>query len=86
MRELLILAVLYQGLFALSPPVCTNISGQAAADEVTYLINKLHHHGYKFKLDSFTEEQVSRTENRFNKIVYKHPVCVYLYVINVNIK
>ncbi|KAG7327877.1 hypothetical protein KOW79_009483 [Hemibagrus wyckioides] len=57
MRGLLILAVLCQGLFATSASDCRNYTAQAAAEEAEYLINRLHHHGYKFKLDSFTEEQ-----------------------------
>lgn len=63
MRGLLIVAVLCQGLFATSASDCRNYTAQAAAEEAEYLINRLHHHGYKFKLDSFTEEQVSIINN-----------------------
>lgn len=63
MRVLLIVAVLCQGLFASDPTVCKLYTGQTAADEAVYLINKLHHHGYKFKLDSFTVEEVSITKD-----------------------
>ncbi|KAF4083285.1 hypothetical protein AMELA_G00138190 [Ameiurus melas] len=55
MRGLLILSVLCHGLFSADPPFC-KLNASEKADEAEYLINKLHHHGYKFKLFSYTEE------------------------------
>lgn len=87
MRGLLILAVLCQGLFADNPEVCKVYEGRAAADEAVYLVNKLHHHGYKFKLDSFTTELVSITEDGAQKrilkasyvLVFVHHKGLYMY-------
>lgn len=81
MRGLLILAMLWQGLFASRPSQCKLFLDQPAAEEAVYLINKLHHHGYKFKLDSFTSEPVSITEDSEQKIIFKAsyvPVCKYI--------
>lgn len=84
MRGLLILALLCQGLFATNPSDCRNYTAQAAADEAEYLINKLHHHGYKFKLDSFTEEEVRIINNSeqisfFKQTRYLHLKCLYTF-------
>lgn len=80
MRGLLILAVLCQGLVASSPEVCKLYEDQAAAEQAVFLINKLHHHGYKFKLDSFTKEEVSLIEDSAPKRFFKPPyVLVFVH-------
>lgn len=70
MRGLLILAVLFQGLFATDPSF-SKLNASEKADEAEYLINKLHHHGYKFKLFSYTEDVVSINEVSEQKTIFK---------------